>query len=105
MEEARLKSTDPSKEKRRLQRIAAQLSALSAHLVECDRALGDAVTTTLANLQIELVRRKAAADLASHRSFDCEPLRGVGTEAWRDLWEAARRFIASVVVADDAYGK
>lgn len=93
-EEARLKATDPTREKGRLQRIVAHLSLLSGHLVECDRILGNAVATTLANLHRELARRKAAAELASSRSFDREPLRGVGTEAWRDLWEAARRFAA-----------
>jgi energy-coupling factor transporter ATP-binding protein EcfA2 len=93
-EEARLRATDLTAEKRRLQRIAAQLSLMAEHLVECRDVLGDTATSTLGGLHTELARRKEAAELASNRSFDREPLRAVGTDAWRNLWEAARQFVS-----------
>jgi hypothetical protein len=34
----------------------------------------------------------AAANIASERTFDAEPLVGVGSETWRALWEAARKY-------------
>jgi energy-coupling factor transporter ATP-binding protein EcfA2 len=33
-----------------------------------------------------------AADLASKTAFELEPVKGVGSEAWRELWLAAKKF-------------
>jgi len=93
-EEARLKATDPSREKKRLQSMAAKLTRLSAHAQECDRLLAEKAQKSLRTLRENLVRKQQVAAMASGQSFDGEPVRGVGSPAWRDLWEAARRFTA-----------
>jgi energy-coupling factor transporter ATP-binding protein EcfA2 len=40
--------------------------------------------------------RRTAADLAAKSAFDCLAVPGVGGEAWRMLWEAARRYSEEV---------
>jgi ABC-type hemin transport system ATPase subunit len=38
---------------------------------------------------------RAAAEVASASAFEAEPVPGTGGDAWRALWEAARRFAAA----------
>jgi energy-coupling factor transporter ATP-binding protein EcfA2 len=93
-EEARLRSTDPSSEKKRLLAVAARLSKLPTHLDACRTLLGDGAIARVRRMLDELAHKKQAAAIASVRSFQGEPLAGVGAPAWRELWEAARRFAA-----------
>ena len=91
-EEARLSATNPAREKQRLQTVASRLSALASHREACERVFGDPAVSGVAALHNGLARRKKTAELASAQSFDAEPLPGVGTAVWRELWEAARQF-------------
>lgn len=97
-EEQRLASINPSKEKQRLREDAARLRRIAARLVECDRYLGDGLVMKLRTLHEGMAVNAAAVALASNKSFDREPLRGVGAPVWRAMWEAARRYAES-----DAY--
>jgi energy-coupling factor transporter ATP-binding protein EcfA2 len=91
-EEARLRATDPSSEKKRLLSVAAKLSKLSTHLDACRTQLGGGAIARVQRMLDELAHKKQASAIASVRSFQGEPLAGVGAPAWRELWEAARRF-------------
>lgn len=93
-EEARLQATDPSKEGKRLLGTATRLERLSTHIHNCDKILGEKAQQRLFALRENWIRKREAATIASERSFDREPLLGVGSNAWRDLWEAARQFAA-----------
>nr|WP_241429058.1 AAA family ATPase [Agrococcus sp. ARC_14] len=57
-----------------------------------EAVLGDDALRTLRELQQRTVQLREAARIASARTFDSEPLASVGSEAWRALWEAARKF-------------
>jgi hypothetical protein len=87
---ARLRATDPTREKRRLS--GSQRSSLCCQrILPVSRVvLGDPAIPRRATRSSP----EEAAELASSSSFDREPLRGVGTDAWRNLWEAARQFVA-----------
>lgn len=99
-EEARLKGSDPNKERTHLGSMAANWSTLAEHATSLDTALNDAGLEGLSR------QRKAAADLreaariASTSNFDTEPLNGVGSETWRALWGAARAFSLSEAYHD-----
>jgi ABC-type hemin transport system ATPase subunit len=69
----------------KLQNIRAQLAKLTA--VATDDAFKKRDT-----LQADLKQRSEAARLASDKLFAATPLPDVGKEAWRSLWEAARRY-------------
>ncbi|WP_298941700.1 AAA family ATPase [uncultured Microbacterium sp.] len=90
--EARLKGSDPTKEKNRLTALGRDWSAVAAHAKAVEDALGESEQRELRDLQQRVVQLQEAARIASARSFDSEPLPSVGSETWRALWEAARKF-------------
>lgn len=90
-QEARLRSADTSKERQLLGRQSEKLLAVREHLDRLNTALG---IQTLSTLQQHLDEFKALEKAAAllPRSFDSEPLHGVGSSPWKALWEAAKRF-------------
>jgi hypothetical protein len=91
-EEARLRQSDPAKERTRLTDTASTLDALAGHLAGLDNKLGRTAEEKLRSARQRAAGLRAAAEIASSESFDAEPLPGVGSETWRALWDAARRF-------------
>jgi energy-coupling factor transporter ATP-binding protein EcfA2 len=91
-EEARLLATDPSREATRLTDLATKLSTVRTHLASLDSKLNDDVDEKLREAQQKAVDHRTAANLASFASFEAEPLTGVGSETWRAMWDAARRY-------------
>ena len=87
----RLRSADTSKERQLLTRQSEKLEALRKHLEGLNAVLGSAALTTLQQHREDLrALEDAAAVLA--RSFETEPIPGVGSSPWKALWESARRF-------------
>ncbi|MGE3328590.1 MAG: hypothetical protein AB7N61_24625 [Acidimicrobiia bacterium] len=91
-EEARLKASDPTKERDHLVSLAADIPRLANTCDELAGALGAEAIVRLAGLRSNAGQLRAAATVASAESFDAEPVSGVGTATWRALWEAARAF-------------
>lgn len=90
-QEARLRSADTSKERQNLTRQSEKLESLRKHLEQLHDVIGDGA---LANLreQRSTVRALEEAAAVLTRSFQSEPLPGVGSSPWKVLWEASRRF-------------
>ena len=93
-EEARLRSTDPSKEKTRLAANAAKFTRLAQHDGQCEERLGDVAVQQVRDAKDDLAAKERAAVLASGQSFENEPLAQVGGATWKTMWEAARAFAA-----------
>ena len=91
-EEARLRASNPAKERSRLEALADKIETVARHVGKLAAALGDEKVKQARDLRDGAVELRAAATLASSRSFEAEPLPGVGTAAWRALWEAARAY-------------
>lgn len=91
-EEARLRATDPSKERTRLETLSSKVEAISKHVAALAVALSDEKAAEAPASRDKAVELRAAATVASSATFEAEPVSGVGTETWRALWEAARRF-------------
>jgi energy-coupling factor transporter ATP-binding protein EcfA2 len=90
-EESRLLMADTSKERQRLIRQAAKIDSLSIHLEDLQKKLG--------GVEIEALQRERddyeslnRASIIQTATFSKEPLSGVGTMIWKQLWESARRF-------------
>lgn len=91
-EEARMLGSNPSQEISRLSSFASQIRALAGRVSDLeDKTSVAAAKNADAALGVARTAREAA-ELASSANFDSEPLDGVGTEAWRGLWVAARKF-------------
>lgn len=90
--EARLLSTNLSKEKKRLIKGADGLDQLANHFDSLMVGLSPDASQRLEEKCSAARTLRKAADLASEVSFTNEPLTGVGTETWRALWEAAEAY-------------
>jgi hypothetical protein len=91
-EEARLRATDPAREQVRLRKVSADLSLLARHCADLRQQLGGDAQQKLEDQRNLVTQLRAAASVASSMTFDSEPVRGVGTDTWRALWNAAREF-------------
>jgi energy-coupling factor transporter ATP-binding protein EcfA2 len=91
-EEARLTSSDAVKEQARLNGLSARLNELAVKLDAATTAVSPAKVQELSAAQQRARALRAAASIAAGRSFDGEPLTGVGSETWRALWEAAKQY-------------
>ncbi len=57
--------------------------------------LDDAALREIAELRVRLARAETAVDQLAAEAFADQPHPGTGGEAWRELWEAARRFVGA----------
>jgi energy-coupling factor transporter ATP-binding protein EcfA2 len=102
-EEARLRASDPTKEQARLTEFATNALSLVDHLAAVANAFGEVADAAILTAQQRATETRAAATVASLASFDTEPVSGVGSETWRSLWEAARRFSAAEAYPTDEF--
>jgi energy-coupling factor transporter ATP-binding protein EcfA2 len=100
-EEARLKTTDPSKEEARLKSAGQSLIRLANHIDTVSGLLNDEAQEKLIAQRAHAAELRAAAALASSSTFASEPVPGVGTATWRAMWSAAEQFIAAEISPDD----
>lgn len=91
-EEARLRATDPTKEKTRLFAAAKDAEALAAHLKSIENTLSPTAADRILTLKQRAMELRASADEVSSSSFADEPLPGVGSQTWRAMWEAAEGY-------------
>lgn len=68
-----------------------------------ESAVSTANVANLCHLYQEYVAAREAASVAAEESFGSEPLPGVGTDVWRVLWEAARKFSEEHVYRDSPF--
>lgn len=91
-------ANDPKKaidaERRKAQRLRQAGQSL-LHIAE--QLSSDAVTRIEAEKRVAISSR-AVANAAASQAFDMLPIEGVGTEVWKGLWEAARRYSESLEV-------
>lgn len=99
-EEARLRATDPTKEKTRLLAVAEDAEALAAHLASIENTLSPAAADHILTLKQKALKSRASADEVSSSSFADEPLPGVGSQTWRAMWEAAKRYAQTEAYPD-----
>lgn len=92
LEEGRLKSSDPSKERGRLTALANDLEKVARQAERLSEKLSHQSCTDIDRMRKTATQLRAAAAVASARDFRSEPVPGVGSDTWRVLWEAARAF-------------
>lgn len=101
-EEARLLSADRSKEQASLLRQAEKLDTLHAHVERLRSAFGNDAMNELQERRNQHTTLQKAARLLA-RSFESEPLAGVGSSPWKALWESARRFSEELAYPSKAF--
>jgi energy-coupling factor transporter ATP-binding protein EcfA2 len=103
---ARLKedlSKDPSKAAAEQTLKANNVKRLldAANLVEGNTT--DKALTGVASAATDAAAKREAARLAASKAFSGEPLKGVGSEVWWVLWEAARRYSTEIGYSGQAF--
>lgn len=91
-EEARLMASNPAEEIRRLHHFAGEMRSLATRVTSLRDQVDDEAATAVAARKDAARDAREAARLASSTNFNAEPLSGVGGEAWRILWQAARDY-------------
>jgi len=93
----RAEATIASDRSRELEAAARKRAAAVERLaVELETAWGlldDEALEEIAELRARLARASAAVDQVAAEAFADQPQPGTGGEAWREMWEAARRFV------------
>lgn len=102
-EEARLRGSDPKKEKSRLSQLATHWQTVGSHVEKLAAALSDDAFNRIRDEKTAAHDLRTAAAIASAKNFDAEPLSGVGTAAWRVLWEAARDYSTAAAYHDHSF--
>jgi ABC-type cobalamin/Fe3+-siderophores transport system ATPase subunit len=87
-------SSDPRVAAQRLRSVRAELLRLRDDMVAIGNVAARASQVALRNAWLEKEASRGALALAAASGFEGEPLPGIGGEAWRTLWEAARAYAA-----------
>jgi ABC-type Na+ transport system ATPase subunit NatA len=72
---------------------AGAVERLAVQLDDAWERLDDAALEEIAELRTRLARASAAVDQVAAEAFADQPQPGTGGEVWREMWEAARRFV------------
>lgn len=84
--------TDPAKVARRVEALKTQLDTAATAFDALQNAVSDEQMNSLTALHQALETARAAATAAAGDVFADDPLPDIGSEVWRALWEAARRY-------------
>jgi hypothetical protein len=102
-EVARLKGSNPYKEKVRLEQLAANWDAVRKHIALLMAAVNAEAVAELEKDKARCAVLREASTIASQVTFDAEPLNGVNSATWRALWEAARQYSMAVAYHDHEF--
>lgn len=83
---------DPAKVARQVEALKNRLDAVNTAFESLQKAIGDEQVSRLTALYQAYRTAQAAATAAAQDLFADEPLQDVGSDVWRALWEAARRY-------------
>lgn len=88
----KLLGTDPREKAKALKTNADLLDGLQKSLAEANSLLDDSAVENLKKLAKDATAKKSAAAMAASKHFANDPLDGVGTDVWKQLWNAARDY-------------
>lgn len=74
---------------------ADAVGQLATELQDAWDRLDDEALAEIAELRARLARASAAVEQMAAEAFSDQPQPGTGGDAWREMWEAARRFVAT----------
>ena len=101
-QEATLRSADTRQARHNLTRMAERLESVSDHIKLVDSVLGEAAIIEVDQVGDELRRIEGAAEQHAE-SLRSEALPGVGSPAWKVLWDSAKRFSESHAYVDQRF--
>lgn len=92
---ARLRASNPNAERDRLAAVAKNWRVIEVHVDALNRRISQQGLADAAAIKDRARDLRVAAQIASTEQFPSEPLKGIGSDTWRALWNAAREFSMS----------
>jgi energy-coupling factor transporter ATP-binding protein EcfA2 len=89
---ATIQADDPQAKARSLERLRARINAVRQEIIEKTLLLRDIAIADLRKSWKEMKVAEEAARMVSDKSFADEPLAGVGSDVWREMFLAAKRY-------------
>ncbi len=96
-------SDDPEKVAGRLQSQLSRLRTFDDRIRDLQKAVSDEQVRHLDSSREQFRNAREAAAAAAEDLFSEDPLPDIGSEAWRELWEAARRYSEQHAYSGSAY--
>lgn len=100
---ANLDSDEVEKKRSSLNQLTDGLTLAEDRISLGREILSEKGVAELRDAKSTAVAAREAADAVSTAMFSSEPVRGIGTESWRILWEAARRFSDEEAYSDQHF--
>ena len=85
-------ATNPTSEARRIEALKERLDCFDSNFRALEDAVCDEQAVRLDELHRQWQTNRAATRIASAELFADEPLPGVGSDVWRQLWKAAKSY-------------
>ena len=95
--------TDPHNKARQIKALKDRLDAFSTKFKALQKAVGDEQIAQLMALNRTYQTARAAAEAAAVDLFADEPLPNIGTDVWRELWDAARHYSGERAYPDESF--
>lgn len=100
---AEINASDPKLKATSLRRQTRRIENLRVAIEKLHSSLSDANIEKLRSLQDAANAAREAVTIASQQAFEDEPLPGVGGDAWKVMFEAAKRFSETVAYPDEPF--
>ncbi len=100
---ARLEANDPAKEAAKIDQFKDRVTRLKKHVEHQGEELSDGSFADLNRLSQALKEAQRAVELASEEALQDEPLKGAGGDAWRMLYEAAKKYSTQTAYAGEQF--
>ena len=99
----RLGQQAPAEEAKKLRKQKQHVDTLVQNTQKYLEQLSDANYRRIIAAKKNSILKKTAADTAAEKVFSGSKLEGIGSDVWKELWEAARNYSISVAYKEDDY--
>ena len=101
--QARLAEQSPREKSKQLAKQKQHIDALVRDAQKHIEQLSDENRRRIIAVKRKSILKKSAAEAAAVRVFSDSELEGVGSDIWKELWEAARNYSVSIAYKDADY--
>jgi energy-coupling factor transporter ATP-binding protein EcfA2 len=94
---------NPASAAKELRLRIGRLKKLVAHVELSEATVSNEALANLTKLVAEAKDKREAAKVAAEKLFSGEPLTGVGSETWRELWDSSRKYSEKAAYRNQAF--
>ena len=103
MLQRRLAEQAPAKKAQNIRNQKKHIDSLIQNVQKHLEQLSDENCRQIIAAKARWIRKKKAANIAANKAFSDSELKGIGSDVWKDLWEAARKYSTSFAYKETEY--